>query len=62
MYGLVNQGVQDLAVQLGGETLWNEIRTAAGVDVTFGAAGRGSGAASGSALRHRPRAALFLTS
>jgi len=32
MYGLVNQGVHDLAVQLGGEQLWREIKTAAGVD------------------------------
>jgi hypothetical protein len=33
MHGLVNQGVHDLAVQLGGEQLWVDIRTAAGVDV-----------------------------
>lgn len=32
MYGLVNQGVHDLAVTLGGEALWQEIATAAGVD------------------------------
>jgi hypothetical protein len=33
MYGLVNQGVQDLAVQLGGEELWAAIKQRAGVDV-----------------------------
>ena len=32
MHGLVNQGVHDLAIQLGGEQLWREIRTAAGFD------------------------------
>lgn len=32
MYGLVNQGVHDLAVQLGGEELWREVVAAAGVD------------------------------
>src|SRR5918997_333964 len=33
MYGLVNQGVQDLVVQLGGEELWAAIKQRAGVDV-----------------------------
>jgi hypothetical protein len=33
MHGLVNQGIHDLAVQLGGEQLWLDIRAAAGVDV-----------------------------
>jgi hypothetical protein len=32
VYGLVNQGVHDLAVQIGGEDLWREITAAAGVD------------------------------
>lgn len=32
MYGLVNQGVHDLAVKLGGEALWLEILAAAGID------------------------------
>jgi hypothetical protein len=32
VYGLVNQGVHDLAVQIGGEDLWREIMSAAGVD------------------------------
>jgi hypothetical protein len=32
MHGLVNQGVHDLAIQLGGEQLWREIRAAAGID------------------------------
>jgi len=32
LYGLVNQGVRDLALQLGGEHLWQEIRAAAEVD------------------------------
>jgi hypothetical protein len=31
MHGLVNQGIHDLAMQLGGETLWRDIRAAAGV-------------------------------
>jgi len=31
MYGLVNQGVRDLAVTLGGEPLWQRIVVAAGV-------------------------------
>ncbi len=33
MYGLVNQGVQDLAVQLGGEELWAAVKQRAGVDL-----------------------------
>ena len=33
MYGLINQGLHDLAVQEGGEELWREIKLAAGVDV-----------------------------
>jgi hypothetical protein len=33
MHGLVNQGIHDLAVQLGGEQLWADIRAAADVDV-----------------------------
>ena len=33
MYGLINQGLYDLAVQHGGEDLWREIRSIAGVDV-----------------------------
>ena len=33
MHGLVNQGIHDLAVQLGGEQLWGDIRAAAGVEV-----------------------------
>lgn len=33
MHGLVNQGIHDLAVQLGGEQLWADIRAAAAVDV-----------------------------
>jgi hypothetical protein len=33
MYGLINQGVHDLAVQAGGDDLWREIKAAAGVDV-----------------------------
>jgi hypothetical protein len=33
MHGLVNQGVHDLAMQLGGEQLWADIRAAADVDV-----------------------------
>jgi hypothetical protein len=32
MYGLVNQGVQDLVVQLGGEMLWAAIKQRAGVE------------------------------
>ncbi len=31
MYGLVNQGVRDLAVQLGGEQLWHQIKSIADV-------------------------------
>jgi len=33
MYGLVNQGVQDLAVQLGGHDLWEKIKRRAGVEI-----------------------------
>jgi hypothetical protein len=33
MHGLVNQGIHDLAVQLGGEQLWADIRAAADVDL-----------------------------
>jgi hypothetical protein len=33
MYGLVNQGVQDLVVQLGGEELWSTIKQKADVDL-----------------------------
>src|SRR4051812_1610755 len=32
MYGLVNQGVQDLVVQLGGEALWARVKQEAGVE------------------------------
>jgi hypothetical protein len=32
MYGLVNQGVQDLVVELGGEALWADIKQRAGVE------------------------------
>lgn len=31
MYGLINQGLHDLAVQTGGEELWHEIKSRAGV-------------------------------
>ena len=31
MYGLINQGLHDLAVQRGGEALWREIKSTAGV-------------------------------
>ena len=31
MYGLVNQGVRDLAIELGGERLWHEIVAASGI-------------------------------
>jgi hypothetical protein len=31
MYGLINQGLHDLAVQTGGEELWREIKSSAGV-------------------------------
>ena len=31
MYGLINQGLHDLAVQTGGEELWREIKLSAGV-------------------------------
>jgi hypothetical protein len=33
MYGLINQGLHDLAVQMGGERLWREIKSGAGVDI-----------------------------
>ena len=33
MYGLVNQAVEDLAVQMGGAPLWSAIKERAGVDV-----------------------------
>jgi hypothetical protein len=33
MYGLVNQGIQDLAVQLGGDDLWIKIKRQAGLEV-----------------------------
>jgi hypothetical protein len=33
MYGLINQGLRDLAVQMGGEELWSEIKSSAGVGV-----------------------------
>jgi heme-NO-binding protein len=33
MYGLINQGLHDLAVQAGGEDLWREIKLAAGVGI-----------------------------
>lgn len=33
MYGLINQGVHDLAVQAGGDDLWREIKSIAGVDL-----------------------------
>lgn len=33
MHGLVNQGIRDLAVQLGGEEMWTHIKTGAGIDV-----------------------------
>ena len=33
MYGLVNQGVQDLVVQLGGEPLWAAVKQHAGVEL-----------------------------
>lgn len=32
MYGLVNQGVQDLVVELGGEELWTTVKQRAGVE------------------------------
>jgi hypothetical protein len=31
MYGLINQGLHDLAVQTGGEEMWREIKSSAGV-------------------------------
>ena len=33
MYGLVNKAIQDLAVQLGGERAWAEVKSRAAVDV-----------------------------
>jgi len=33
MYGLINQGLHDLAVQVGGEDLWREIKLSAGLDL-----------------------------
>lgn len=33
MHGLVNQAIRDLAVKVGGEPLWSDIKTRAGVDV-----------------------------
>jgi hypothetical protein len=33
VHGLVNQGIHDLAVQLGGEQLWADVRAAAEVDI-----------------------------
>jgi hypothetical protein len=33
MYGLINQGVHDLAIQTGGEDLWRVIKSQAGVDL-----------------------------
>lgn len=33
MYGMVNQAVQDLATSLGGDSLWQQIRDRAGLDV-----------------------------
>jgi hypothetical protein len=33
MHGLVNQGIQDLAVDLGGEELWQKIKRLSGVEV-----------------------------
>src|SRR4029079_9586236 len=33
MYGLITQGLHDLAVQTGGERLWREIKSGAGVDI-----------------------------
>ena len=32
MYGLVNQGIRDLTLKLGGEPLWREVAMSAGVD------------------------------
>ncbi len=31
MYGLINQGLHDLAVQIGGDELWREIKASAGL-------------------------------
>jgi hypothetical protein len=33
MHGLVNQAIRDLAVKLGGEPLWQDIKSRAGVDL-----------------------------
>ena len=33
MYGLINQGLHDLAVQIGGEGLWCEIKLSAGIGI-----------------------------
>lgn len=33
MHGLVNQAIRDLAVNLGGESMWADIKAGAGVDV-----------------------------
>src|SRR4051812_47275905 len=33
MYGLVNQGVQDLVVELGGDELWAAVKRHAGVEL-----------------------------
>ena len=33
MYGLINQGLHDLALESGGEDLWREIKAAAGVSL-----------------------------
>jgi hypothetical protein len=33
MYGLVNQAIEDLSLQLGGPALWAQIRQGAGVDI-----------------------------
>jgi Haem-NO-binding len=33
VYGLINQGLHDLAVQIGGEQLWREIKSSAGIDI-----------------------------
>ena len=33
MHGLVNQGIRDLAVTIGGEPMWQSIKTAAGLDI-----------------------------
>lgn len=33
MYGLVNQAIRDLAVKVGGEPMWLDIKAAAGIDL-----------------------------